>query len=326
MSALHIPMQEKFPRWNDFSQGPVQSLSGWHSRPQLSILRLDLLQSWATGNKYYKLKYAIEFALRNGISTIVSKGGMFSNHLAALAEACKVFDFHLIAVIRSYVPDENNPSIRKLKENGSDIMYVNPQAYDSFDETEAQRLFPGAMFIPEGGLSETGIRGTSEIMNDLDAGKSTHVIVSGGSMGTACGIISAAPADVKVIIIPAWKGCTELYIHEILHSYHITNACSWEIWPDYHFGGFGRFNPQLIDFMISFSEETSIPIDPVYTGKMMYAIDDQWKSGYFKETDSVLAIHTGGLQGLEGYRYRFPEAWGKYLSVDRMIRLRSPQG
>ena len=314
---MHIPVGETYEKWNYFSHGPIQSLAGWHSRTQLSMLRLDLLRSWTSGNKYYKLKYAIEFALANRIHTIVSKGGMFSNHIAALAEACIVFDLHLISVIRSFAPDENNPSIRKLRENGIEIMYVNPEVYTSFDENEAERLFPGAMFIPEGGLSSSGIRGTSEILTQCAESKLSHIIVSGGSMATACGIISSAPADVKVIIVPAWKGCSESYFDEILQQYKIDPVCSWQIWPDYHFGGFGRFNQQLIDFMFSFSAGTGIPLDPVYTGKMMYAIDDQWKSGYFKETDSIIAIHTGGLQGLQGYHYRFPKEWGSYLAGEK---------
>lgn len=281
------------------------------------MLRLDLLQSWASGNKYYKLKYAIEFALANDVKVIVSKGGMFSNHLAALAEACHVFNLRLIAVIRSYAPDENNPSIRKLREKGSEIVYLNPEAYTVFDEQEAGQLFPASLFIPEGGLSDLGIHGTSEILNECLDHHPTHIILSGGSMGTACGIISSAPADVKVIIIPAWKGCTDSYFLDILRQYQINPVCTWELWPDYHFGGFGRFNQELIDFMFSFSADTGIPLDPVYTGKMMSAIDDRWKSGYFKQTDSILAIHTGGLQGLDGYRYRFPAVWGKYLPTDR---------
>lgn len=281
------------------------------------MLRLDLLQSWASGNKYYKLKYAIEFALANDVKVIVSKGGMFSNHMAALAEACHVFDLRLIAVIRSYAPDESNPSIRKLREKGSEIVYLNPEAYTVFDEQEAGQLFPASVFIPEGGLSHLGIHGTSEILNECQDQHPTHIILSGGSMGTACGIISSAPADVKVIIIPAWKGCTDLYFLDILRQYQIDPVCTWELWPDYHFGGFGRFNQELIDFMFSFSADTGIPLDPVYTGKMMYAIDDRWKSGYFKQTDFILAIHTGGLQGLDGYRYRFPAVWGKYLRLGR---------
>jgi 1-aminocyclopropane-1-carboxylate deaminase len=303
---------EKYEKWNHFSQGPLQSLSGWHSREQLSILRLDLLQSWASGNKYYKLKYAIEFALANGVKAIVSKGGMFSNHLAALADACVVFELDLISVIRSFAPDESNPSIRKLRKNGSQILYVKPEDYNAFDEEEAKRLFPGSMFIPEGGLSNLGIRGTSEILTERFEHNPTHIIVSGGSLGTACGIISSAPADVKVIIVPAWKGCGESYVDEILRQYHIAHTCSWDVWSEYHFGGFGRFNQQLIDFMVSFAADTGIPLDPVYTGKLMYAINDRFENSYFKETDSIIAIHTGGLQGLEGYRYRFPKVWGSY--------------
>jgi 1-aminocyclopropane-1-carboxylate deaminase len=314
---MHSLSSEKYAKWFHFSSGPVQSLAAWHSRTQLSLLRLDLLQSWTSGNKYYKLKYAIEYALTNEVRTIVSKGGMFSNHLVALAETCIAFDLHLVSVIRSFAPDENNPSIRKLRENGSEILYLTPEAYNAFDGNEAEHLFPGAFFIPEGGLSDSGIRGTSEILYEHDENKPSHIIVSGGSMATACGIISSVPADVKVIIVPAWKGCSDSYFSEILQQYSIAPVCSWQLWPGYHFGGFGRFDQRLIDSMIAFSEATGIPLDPVYTGKMMYAIDDRWTSGYFKETDSILAIHTGGHQGLDGYQYRFPEVWGKYLPIDR---------
>lgn len=311
---MHTYTSEKYEKWNHFSQGPLQTLAGWHSREMLSMLRLDLLQSWSSGNKYYKLKYAIEFALTNGSTTIVSKGGMFSNHLAALAEACVVFELKLISVIRSFAPDENNPSIRKLRERGSEIVYVKPEDYNAFDEKEAERLFPGSLFIPEGGLSNLGIRGTSEIFNERLEHNLTHIIVSGGSLSTAIGIISSAPADVKVIIVPAWKGCSESYVDELFQQYHMAPVCTWELWSEYHFGGFGRFTQQLIDFMVSFSADTGIPLDPVYTGKLMYAIDDRWKKGYFKQNDSIIAIHTGGLQGLEGYRYRFPKEWGSYLT------------
>ena len=314
---MQTPSADTLIKWRQFSPGPVQALEAWQSRGQFSMYRLDLLHSWASGNKYYKLKYALDFAMTNQVKTIVSKGGMFSNHLAALAEACEVFGLHFVAVIRSYAPDENNPSIQKLRQRGSEILYVTPEAYTSFESTQSEIQFPGALFIPEGGLSEQGIRGTKEIVSPTIASSFSHVVVSGGSMGSACGIVASAPANVKVIIVPAWKGCSDSYFQEILNRYHIIPTCSWEIWPGYHFGGFGKFDQQLVDFMISFSSKTNIPLDPVYTGKMMFAIDDQSQSGYFKETDSILAIHTGGLQGLEGYRYRFPEVWGNYLTVDR---------
>lgn len=300
-------------RWREFSPGPIQGIQLPDRGTSLKMLRLDLIRSWASGNKYFKLKYVLQEALSSGIQAIVSKGGMFSNHLAALSEACIDFNIHLVAVIRSHVPDEMNPAIQRLRAHGHEIIYLSPSDYKSFDLEASSRLFPGSLFIPEGGLSESGIRGTSEIMQDCVACNPTHVVVAGGTMGTACGIVAAAPAQVKVIIVPAWKGCTHSYFSGILNTFGVDPACTWDIWPDYHFGGFGRFNQQLIDFMIQFTRNTGIPLDPVYTGKVMYAIDDKMRSGLFNDSDNIIAIHTGGIQGLAGFKYRFPAEWGRYL-------------
>jgi len=299
-------------RWREFSPAPLQGIQLLDGSSSLKILRLDLITSWATGNKYFKLKYVLHEALTSGIERIVSKGGMFSNHLAALSEACMEFNIHLVAVIRSHVRDEMNPSIQRLRAHGHEILYLPPSDYKLFDSSEAERLFPESLFIPEGGLSTAGIKGTSEIMQGCLECNPSHIIVAGGTMGTACGIVAAAPASVKVIIVPAWKGCTHSYFNEILTKFEVHTACTWDIWPDYHFGGFGKFNHELVEFMVQFSRHTDIPLDPVYTGKVMYAIDDKMKSGYFSDNDSIIALHTGGMQGLEGFKYRFPEEWGRY--------------
>ncbi|MDZ4749792.1 MAG: pyridoxal-phosphate dependent enzyme [Saprospiraceae bacterium] len=300
--------------WHKFSPGPAQSIHLPEGQPGFKVLRLDLLRSWASGNKYYKLKYVLKETLAKGTPILVSKGGMFSNHLAALSDACLAFDLQLVAVIRSHTPDENNPSIRRLRVNGNQIVYLYPDEYNSFGDADASRLFPGALFIPEGGLSEAGISGAAEIVVECLPPEPSHIILAGGSMGMACGLVKATPAGVKVIIVPAWKGCTDSYFCEILTRYKIVPQCSWELWPDYHFGGFGKFNMHLIDFMTSFSLKHAVPLDPVYTGKMMFAIEDKRSSGYFREADSIVAIHSGGLQGLDGYKYRFPDAWRNYAS------------
>lgn len=278
------------------------------------MMRLDLIRSWASGNKYFKLKYGLQEALSSGAKVIVSKGGMFSNHLAALSEACLAFNIQLVAVIRSYAPDEGNPAIRRLRAHGQEIIYLPPSQYKSFNVEESARLFPASLFIPEGGLSESGIRGTSEIMQHCLVCSTSHIVVAGGTMGTASGIVAAAPTSAKVIIVPAWKGCTHEYFSGILSKFGVDPVCNWDIWPDYHFGGFGKFNQQLVEFMTQFTEATSIPLDPVYTGKVMYAIDDKLRSGFFNDRDSIIAVHTGGMQGLAGFRYRFPEEWGRYLT------------
>ncbi len=293
--------------WTSFIAGPTQLVSPLSIKQGYHVKRLDLLDSWATGNKYYKLKYLIRQALEKGVKTIVSKGGMFSNHLAALSSACKSFDIKLIAMIRSYAPDEKNPSIRRLRSDGHEIIYLSPSEYNLFDSQHSGDMFPEAIFIPEGGLSDLAMQGAAEIALEISEVSPTHVILAGGTMCTACGILSALPASCKLIVVPAWKGCEAPYFLEILDKYDIQYACSWELWSAYHFGGFGKFNRSLIDFMSTYTLDTDIPLDPVYTGKLMYAIHDQFSKGYFRITDRVVAIHTGGLQGMEGFKYRYPE-------------------
>jgi 1-aminocyclopropane-1-carboxylate deaminase len=295
--------------WASFSKGPLQKISTSPGLPDYYVNRLDLLHSWTSGNKYYKLKYVIRQALAEGVTTIVSKGGMFSNHLAALSSTCKSFDIRLIAVIRSYKPDEKNPSIMRLRANGNEIIYLPSSDYNMFDNQEAKKLFPTAMFVPEGGLSALGIRGAAEIPREFMEMKPTHVIIAGGTMSTACGVLSALPASSKLIIVPAWKGCTVEYMEDVIRKYKIEFAGEWELWPDYHFGGFGKFNSELIDFICSYKADFGVPLDPVYTGKLLFALTDKLNRRYFSETDRVVAIHSGGLQGLEGYAYRFPEQW-----------------
>ncbi len=302
-------------QWNQFTPGPVQAITNFYNDQSIHLLRLDQLKSWASGNKYYKLKYPLQFVLENGIQTIVSKGGMFSNHLAALAEACHAFQIKLVAVVRSFAPDELNPTMKRLKELGSQIEFVSPEAYNLFDEQAAHERYPEAVFIDEGGLSPEGIRGSAEIASEIDSAKFNHVVIAGGSMCTAVGLISALPTDTMLHIVPAWKGCSKEYVENILANYEIQPACSWNLWPDYHFGGFGKFNQELIDFMTGFTKRTGIPLDPVYTGKMLFAITYKIENGYFNKGDNIVAIHTGGLQGLTGYVHRFPEAWEEYAGL-----------
>ena len=302
-------------QWNQFTPGPIQLIPGFVEEYNLHLLRLDQIQSWASVNKYYKLKYPLQFALDNHINTIVSKGGMFSNHLVALAEAAHHFKIQLIAIIRTHVPDELNPTMKRLKDLNCQLKFVSPGEYNRFDEQTSQDQFPGAMFIDEGGLSVEGIKGSAEIVEEFRQLNFDHVAIAGGSMCTSIGLMSALPANTQFHIVPAWKGCNDDYIKKLLVEYNIHPACQWETWPDYHFGGFGKFNQELIEFMTFFTTETGIPLDPVYTGKLLFALADNMKKGMINENESVLAIHTGGLQGLAGYAYRFPEQWGGYVTL-----------
>lgn len=306
---------EAFNKWNTFIPGPIDAVEEDWCKTSLYIKRLDLIRSWATGNKYYKLKYTIEEVLRSGIRSVVSKGGMFSNHLEALARACFAFDIECICLIRTYVGDENNPTINTLRSYGAKLFFLNPDEYQSFDIDQSKTIYPDSYFIPEGGADKNGLRGASEILAEINSHEFKYVVIAGGTMSTAAGILSEAPLNLTVNIVPAWKGCTREYVVDLICRYNLQVNCQWDLWPDHHFGGFGKYNTELVEFMYSFTERTGIPLDPVYTGKMMFAIREKMKAGYFPGDEKVLCIHTGGLQGIQGFAYRDPRMWSPYLEL-----------
>src|SRR5687767_3401658 len=306
------PSADKLLTWKEFIPGPIQKLNEMGGHQQVFIKRLDMIRSWASGNKYYKLKYSIQDALLRDKKVIVSKGGMFSNHLDALAMACSSFGIRCVCMIRSYGDDENNPTLQRLRKLNAELIFLNPYLYNAFDQQNVNELYADAIFIPEGGADENGIKGASEIWDEISEIAPDHVVIAGGTMSTAVGLISKASSSTNVIIIPAWKGCEKSYVENILTKFTIKSQCTWELWPDYHFGGFGKYTKALAEFMYSFTEKYSIPLDPVYTGKMMFAIDDKIKSGQLSKTAKVVAIHTGGLQGIEGYAYRDAKTWRRY--------------
>lgn len=301
-------------RWDQIDPGPEEVIQPEWASVDLSVKRLDKITSWASGNKYYKLKYNIRAALERGSKAIISKGGMFSNHLEALAKACAYFSIPCICIVRSYTPDENNPTIKSLRLYNANIIYTTPEVYDQFDERASHQLEPDAFFIPEGGANDLGFRGTSEIFYELSRDY-THLILAGGTLSTAAGIISVAGPSIRVIVVPAWRGCTSQFLDGTLKQWGVLPDCETDIWPDYHFGGFGKFNPALVQFMIEFTMQTGVPLDPVYNSKMMFGIHDQMQKGYFKNDDRILSLHTGGMQGLWGAYYRAPELWKDYIRI-----------
>ncbi|MEL6305131.1 MAG: 1-aminocyclopropane-1-carboxylate deaminase/D-cysteine desulfhydrase, partial [Bacteroidota bacterium] len=82
---------------------------------------------------------------------------------------------------------------------------------------------------------------------------------------------------------------------------------NWNLISDYHFGGYGKVDEVLVNFINTFKKETGIPLDPVYTGKMMFGIVDLIQKGHFQKGSKILAIHTGGLQGIAGMNQRLKQ-------------------
>ena len=307
-------------RFSSFVPGPIQPVNIAWAEGRVSILRLDKIQSWASGNKYFKLKYNLQDVFEKGTTHIVSKGGMFSNHLYALAEACDLFDLKCTCIIRSYQDDPGNPTLQFLRSKNCKLIFLSPDSYNTFDANEAESVVPGCYFIDEGGESLFAIVGSGEIMKLIDEKQFQTIVIAGGTMTTVAGMLQAASSNQHIVVVPAWKGCTNDFIRLVLEKYNIHPACTWSLWPEFHFGGFAKSNQELADFMQAFTEATFIPLDPVYTGKMMFAIHQKILQDELA-TGNILAIHTGGLQGIEGAYYRNPKLWIEYREMCSAINI-----
>lgn len=261
----------------------------------IGMLRLDQLHPIISGNKWYKLKYNIDEAVSNKASTLITYGGFYSNHLIATAAAAKAFHLKSIAIVRGI--QGNNaltPTLQACKDFGMQLQFVTKEHYaqlkTSSGVTSLLQSYPNAFIVPEGGNNELGIKGTKEIGAFIPEDY-THVVVSVGSGSTIAGLRQALQKE-KVVVgfIPMKQG---KYLQEEPHlkSLDIT------LIDDFHFGGFGKYQPELIDFINRFYANNHLPLDIVYTGKMMFGVQQLIRQNYFPEGAKILCIHTGGLQG-----------------------------
>lgn len=267
----------------------------------LFIKREDLLHPEISGNKYRKLKYNLIKAKGDGFTTLLTFGGAFSNHIAAVAAAGKKYDFKTIGVIRGdELTDkiEENPTLLFAKKNGMKLIFVSREAFRQKEDPlfieKLKRDHGDFYLLPEGGTNDLAIKGCEEILTEEDI-DFTHVCCAVGTGGTIAGIVNSLCGNQKAIGFPALKGS---FLSDDIRSFVKNN--NWELITEYHFGGYGKVTEELIRFLNKFHQETGIPLDPVYTGKMMFGIYDLIKKGYFAEGSKILAIHTGGLQGCKG--------------------------
>lgn len=273
----------------------------------LFVKREDKIHPFVSGNKFRKLKYNLQEANHQGKDTLLTFGGAFSNHIAATAVAGKLMGFKTIGVIRGDELGENlsatlesNSTLREAYNNGMEFLFVTREAYrDKASKafvTYLEGKFGDFYLVPEGGTNNLAVKGCQEILT-FDDNKFDYICVAVGTGGTIAGLINSADAHQKIIGFPALKGDfldkeIELYAKEMKN---------WALQSNYHFGGYGKWNVELIDFINTFKKETTIPLDPVYTGKMMFGLIDLIKGNQFAKGSKILVVHTGGLQGIEGF-------------------------
>ena len=277
---------------------------------RLLIKREDLLHHIISGNKFRKLKYNLVEAKRQGATRLITFGGAYSNHILAVAASGYESNFQTTGIIRGEATLPLNPTLQKASERfGMQLVYADRVSYRDKpmnDLLEMLEVDTGkAYVIPEGGTNALAIKGCAEIVEDLQVNPD-YICCSCGTGGTMAGIICGVKGKARVIGFSALKGnFLKDDIEKLVDSYDNHKYRNWEVNTDYHFGGYAKFNKPLIHFINKFRALHGILLDPIYTGKMMYGIYGLMTTGFFKRGETVMAIHTGGLQGIEGFNQRF---------------------
>ena len=284
---------------------------------EVIVFRDDLNHATVSGNKLHKLAPNIEHAKALGCSTVLSFGGPYSNHLHALSWACKESSLSSIGFVRGELHDELTPTLSDCQKWGMQLVPLSRKVYRQCQETLSAFAGPclasdvdlggvlqgfddlqSMLIVPEGGSNLIAIDSLSKayraIFNSVECQGITHAVCATGTGATVAGLYHAASESIDVIGIQAVaEGDATI---ERVKSWLSGSVARLTI-QEGHLGRFGKMPPELITFMDEFEAQYHIPLDPVYTGKVMFKLFEMIESNYFKATDKILFIHTGGLQG-----------------------------
>ncbi|MEH2194578.1 MAG: pyridoxal-phosphate dependent enzyme [Nostoc sp.] len=309
-----------------FFPPPIQKINSEIARSagvDLYVLRLDLMHPWVNGNKWFKLKYNLLEAKQKNFTTLLTFGGAYSNHIYATAAAGNLFGFRTIGVIRGEETLPLNPTLSFAVQQGMQLVYLNREMYRQRNtaalQEYLQQRFGEVFIIPEGGSNLNGVRGCTEIIGNTMptpgyAYAFNRICVACGTATTLAGIALSLHEGQRAIAFPILKNGLFLAqeIESLLTNYLISDLPTpsnspvpWELVCDYHFGGYAKVNNQLLVFSQQFKEEHNVPLDYVYTAKMFYGVMDLLQQGFFSQGDSLLLVHTGGLQGNIGMEKRY---------------------
>lgn len=292
------------------------TLSQLSARPVLgvnmanvAILRLDLLGGVAPGNKVFKLRRSLQKAQAAGVKRVVSFGGAWSNHLHALAALGAELELETVGVIRG--GEVETTMLAEVRRQGMQIEPVSRAVYRRRHELswlhELEQTFAPCLVIPEGGAGADGVTGCLEIADMIkQSGREfDRILVSVGTGTTLAGLLAGLQGDSELVGVSALKGAHDLEarIQQLLLGVGLQPGVPWRLLHDEHCGGFARTSEGLRAFMLAFEAAHGILLEPVYTGKMLYALHRRLASREWSAAEPMLAVHTGGLQGRRGYAW-----------------------
>jgi 1-aminocyclopropane-1-carboxylate deaminase len=278
---------------------------------RLLLWRDDLLNPDLPGNKARKLKYNLQQARAEGHTRLLTLGGAYSNHLAAVAAAGRLHGFETIGLVRGEEHTPLNPTLARCTTDGMHLHYLDRSTYRCRAEpaflAELQQVYGPAYPLPEGGTNVLALRGVAELIGEVrQHTEFDYIAVAAGTGGTLAGLalgLAEANYPARVLGVAALKGADFLRADVDALTLAATGRIvnNYELHTDYHFGGYAKLPPALRVFIQDFETRYGVLLDPIYTSKLLAGVFDLIDKGHFPAGSTVVAVHTGGLQAWAGF-------------------------
>ena len=267
----------------------------------LDVLRLEEIHPIVSGNKLFKLHYFLEEAIASTHKTIFTFGGAWSNHLLATAFACKSAGLKSIGIVRGEEQPTLSFTLQQCIHYGMQLKFISREVYAAKEDPlfiqSLKTAYGECLLVPEGGYHASGAKGAALIMDQVKDNDYTHICTAVGTATTLSGLLMAAKKTQEVIGISVLKGMTDIEERILSLTGGTANMQQLQLFHDHHFGGYAKRTSALIDFMNQCWKDFQLPLDIVYTSKMLYAVFDAIKNDHFPGNSKILCLHTGGLQG-----------------------------
>lgn len=302
--------------WDYFLHPPISAISPLNKEEWLKkgvtvlLKRDDLLfvpsHPEIAGNKWRKMWGTFAHYDRERSWPLITQGGMHSNHLVALAAAGHFLGVKTVGIVRGENNIDLSPTLQKAVNYGMELHFISRNEYKALASDFLPPFFldkyPKFHFIPEGGSNEGSALGMGHLMNELNDYFSREELKSGriiaavpvGTGGTMKGLHAHNEHGIPLLGIYVLKGFSENILGQGI-----------DLQYDFHLGGYAKFHAGLVAFMHDFYLRFNIILDPVYSGKLLYALNELIKRDHFEQGTTLLAIHTGGLQGIEAFNKRY---------------------
>ncbi len=273
------------------------------------LVRSDKVHPQVSGNKWFKLKYALQNAKQQSVQTLISFGGAYSNHIHALAYAAHQLDIQAVGFIRGEWSDDNQ-TLQDAQNWGMQLHSLSREQYREKSSPaflgDLKKKFPNSIIISEGGSGPLAVKGVGDLMSDIESKlPDLDVLVAAcGTGGTLAGLINGAKSTQSILGIPILKGAQFLNqdIEQLLQLSESSVKCHWQLDLEGHYGGYGKVKAEHVQAMQAIEQHHQVVIEPVYVAKMWRRFDELVEQDFFAPGSKIALLHSGGLQGRRGFK------------------------